>query len=374
MSLTRVALGITELEIGGAEQNLVELATRLDRSRFLPEVYCLAPRPTDLQRSCVPALEAAAVPVHFLDGRRWWHVPRVLARWTELLRKQQPHLLQTFLFHANLLGRHAARRAGVPLVLAGIRVAERQSRWHLWLDRRSSGQVDRYVCVSNSVARFSVAHGLPKNKLVVIPNGIDASRYPAAAADLAPLGIPPGEPTVIFVGRLDWQKGLDWLLQSAPAWLVPPRHLLIVGDGPLRGRLERQTAGLRLTERVHFAGWRSDVPRLLAASRLLVLPSRWEGMPNAVLQAMATGLPVVSTEVEGVDELLGGEPQKGQIVPFGNSALWAEKIDEFLGPARGSEAGSANRRKALSRFTIESTVRAYEDLWTTLVSREIRGT
>ena len=112
---------------------------------------------------------------------------------------------------------------------------------------------------------------------------------------------------VTFVGRLEKQKGVNWLIESAPLWLaeLPDCHLLLVGDGPMRATLESAAAASGLGERIHFAGWRADVPEILAASDLLVLPSAWEGMPNVVLEAMASRRPVVATDVEGVRELLG---------------------------------------------------------------------
>ena len=119
--------------------------------------------------------------------------------------------------------------------------------------------------------------------------------------------MPAGRDVVTCIGRLDRQKGLDWLLETAAIWLpqLPRCDLLLVGQGPERRKLEAQCRGLGIGDRVHFAGWRPDVAEILAASRLLVLPSAWEGMPNVVLEAMAAGLPVVATDVEGVRELLG---------------------------------------------------------------------
>jgi glycosyltransferase involved in cell wall biosynthesis len=362
----RLALCITDLDTGGAELCLVALATHIDRARFAPVVYCLGPRPDRPEASCVPRLEAAGIEVHCLGGRGARDAWRVVRDLAARLRKQRPHLVQTFLFHANIVGRLAARRAGVPRVLSGIRVAERRARWHLWLDRLTHRWVDRHVCVSQSVAQFAARHGLPADRLVVIPNGIDVNQYPAPRpADLAPLGIPPGSRVVTFVGRLDRQKGLDWLLAGAPLWIdrVPGCHLLLVGDGPELRPLERLRERFGLTSRVHFALWRPDVAELLAASDLLVLPSRWEGMPNVVLQAMASRLPVVATEVEGVRELLG-ESADVQVVPFGDSPRLAERLVHLLShPESAAALGQENRRRAEQQFSLQQMVSAYEGLW-----------
>ncbi len=297
----------------------------------------------------------------------------VLRRLKYLLRLQKPQILTTFLFHANVLGRIAGRRAGVKHIVSGIRVAERAARWHLWLDRLTQHLVDRYVCVSQSVADFSAndAH-LPDEKIMVIPNGIDLARYPAKMpADLAELHIPRGSAVATFVGRLEPQKGLDWLLESARSWLANSEtaHLLLVGDGPLRAKLAAKSDELGLGPKVHFAGWRPDVAELLAASRLLVLPSRWEGMPNVVLEAMASAKPVVATDVEGVRELLG-PLAPGQTVAYGDSAALGKALERFLASeSLAAETGVENRRRVEAHFDITAAVRSYEALWEDLAKQ-----
>ena len=365
-----VALCVTDLQLGGAERCLIELATRLDRRRFRPVVYALKPCPELEEASCLPALKAADVEVHCLGARRNWQILRVVGSLKRLLATQGPQLVQTFLFHANIVGRIAARRAGVGCVVSAIRVAERHSRWHLWADRLTHRLVSRYVCVSRSVAQFSQTQaGLPAEKLAVIPNGVDLAKYPARrAADLQPCGIGPGRRVVTCVGRLDRQKGLTWLIDSAAAWLrrLPECDLLLVGTGPQRSKLERMCRG-GLSGRVHFAGWRADVPEILAASDLLVLPSAWEGMPNAVLEAMASGLPVVATDVEGVQELLGPAAE-AQTVRYGDSEAFAEKVVTFMEDDQGAaEVGAENRWRAEENFSLERMVTAYQALWESLV-------
>lgn len=361
--------------MGGAERCLVELATRVDRSRFEPVAFCLAPRPTDDERSCVPALEAAGVRTFFLNARRYVHFPGLVRRLASLLREAEVFVLQSFLFHANLAGRLAARRAGVPVVISGIRVAEPR-RWHLWADRWTHGSVDRYVCVSRAVADFTASTGgIPREKLVVIPNGIELARYPSPhRANLASLGMPPGRKTALFVGRLDVQKGVDWLLETAGLWMqrLPEWDLLLVGEGPLRPRLQRLATRHGIAQRVHFAGFRGDVPEILAATDLLVLPSRWEGMPNAVLEAMASGLPVVSTRAEGVAELLGPGAAE-QTVSLGDTQALVERLVTIASqPEVSARLGRENRARAKRSFGLPAMVAAYQDLWESLL-RAKRG-
>ncbi|MBN1588909.1 MAG: glycosyltransferase [Pirellulales bacterium] len=371
-----VALCITELDVGGAERCLERLATRLDRDRFAPVVYVVAPRPEgDL--ACLSALKAGGVEVCFLGFRRKWQLPLAVGRLANRLRRQKPVVTQSFLFHANIVARLAARLAGVPVVLSGIRVAERRSRWPLRVDRMTEGLVDRHVCVSQSVAQFAQrVAGLSQSKLVVIPNGIDPGQYVAQTpADLRSMNIDAGRRLVTYVGRLDPQKGLPWLIEGAKSWLgrVADCDLILVGRGPERNALESLVAQWGIADRVHFLGFRNDVPAILARSELVVLPSRWEGMPNAVLEAMAAGRPVVATDVEGVAELLGPNAA-AQSVGYGQTEAFVEKIVGLLGDRElAGRLGRENRRRVEQKYTIESMVEAYESLWESLATQTNRA-
>lgn len=369
----RVAFCITELRAGGAERCLVELATRLDPSRFTCSVVSLAPRPADEERSLAPRLEAAGIPMHFLDARRSWDAPRAIRQLAAIWRDERPDLVQTFLYHANIVGRLAARRAKIKTLVSGIRVAERRSRTRLWIDRLTAGNVARHVCVSESVARFSRdIGGLPVKRLVVIPNGIDLARYENVPPwDPAAFGLPSGRRYVVCIGRLDEQKGQRWLIEHAPRWLaqVPGHDLLLVGDGPDRAALEAQVRAAGLAGRVHFLGWTTVVPTILVVADLLVLPSFWEGMPNVILEAMAAGRAVVARDVEGVSELLGPTPGP-QLIPTDAPAdQFGDSIVNLLSDNDLRHASEKQHRLRIAQnFTLESMVSRYESLYLDLLT------
>jgi glycosyltransferase involved in cell wall biosynthesis len=311
-------------------------------------------------------LQQAAVPLRTFGARHWAQFPWIIRALSRQMKADRPRLLQSFLFHANVLGALAARRAGVPHVLTGIRVAERRHGWHLRLARWTDRWVERHVCVSRAVRDFSATSGgLPENKLVVIPNGVDLSRFDRpGTSPVDDLGVPRDRRFITCIGRLDPQKGLDWLLELVPPVLADcPRHdVLIVGEGPQRAALLRQAASRGVGPRVHFAGFRADVPRILAASDVLALPSRWEGMPNVLLEAMAAGKPVVATDVEGVTEALGPAAAQ-QVVRRDHAEAFAAKLRAILqNPALAAELGRANRRQAES-LSVEKMVAAYERLF-----------
>jgi glycosyltransferase involved in cell wall biosynthesis len=366
-----IAFFITDLECGGAEKALVELATRIDRGRFMPVVYLLKPLPEDPAQSLVPKLLDAGIQVHSLEARQEWQTWQIISRLAALLRQQRPALLQTFMFHANMVGRFAAWRAGVKHVVSGIRVAEHALTYRLWAERWTDFLVEHHVCVSESVATFSqIRGGLPQRKMSVIPNGIDRSPYDrAVAADLQQFGIPAERKAITYVGRLDQQKGLDLFLEDAHEWLdqLPDNDLLLVGQGPERESLEKIVRTTGIERRVHFAGWRNDVPEILRASSALVLPSLWEGMPNAVLEAMAAGIPVVARDVEGVRELLGDDSE-AQIALAQEPATLGQKLVTLLRNGDlAARCAAANHRRAGEVFDISLVVRSYEELYARLL-------
>jgi glycosyltransferase involved in cell wall biosynthesis len=369
----RIGLAITELEVGGAERCLVELATRLDRRRFEPHVYALSPAPKAGQTMLVERLAAAGVPVAFFEGQSVADVPRTVSRFAKQLASDRIDLLQTFLFHANVLGALAARRAAVRRLCWGIRVAEPGRRWRDWAARRWAGSVDRHVCVSRDVAQFWARRmKLPAASTLVIPNGVDIERQRAAApVDWTSLGLPAHSRVLVCVGRVDAQKNTAWLVEQAPRILeaLPNHHLVFVGDGPLREQLERRVVELGVAERVRFVGWRPNVPALMAASELLLLPSRWEGMPNVVLEAMAAGKPVVATRAEGVCELLGPAAAL-QTTALDDSAGFVQAVVNLAGDAElGTVLGGQNLARATEHFSLAVAVRQYEGLYESLCGR-----
>jgi glycosyltransferase involved in cell wall biosynthesis len=366
----RLAFVITELEPGGAERCLVEVATRLDRTRFSPAVYSLWGRPASGKQLLVQKLADAGIPTHFLDLRRPWHYFRGVRSLAGLLRKQEAEVVQTFLFHANVLGARAAQTAGVPH-LTGLRVADPR-RWRTSLERWATTAASRHVCVSESVADFYRQRSFPSEKLTVIPNGIDASRWCGARpADLGSLGVPPGRRILLFVGRLDEQKGLKWFFFKLPGLLgeLPDHDLLLVGEGPQRSLLKTLARRLAIEHRVHFAGWRTDIPEILAAAELLALPSRWEGMPNVVLEAMAARKPVFATRAQGVVELLGDAALE-QSAPLDRLDEFCQRLKELVSkPERLQELAARNYERVIQQFSIDFVAGRYSQLFSDLARR-----
>lgn len=361
----RIAFCITDLDPGGAEKALVQLVTRLDRTIWEPHVFCLSGDGElvgELHREGIPCARLGA-----RSARSFSVVYRLYRRLADL----QPAILQTYLYHANIAGRIAGRRAGVKHIVSGIRVAEKRGKLRLWIDRVTENRVDRHVCVSRAVAKFSREVGkLSTEKIVVIPNGVDADRFAnAAPADLSQFGIPAGSQTVLFVGRLDPQKSPFVLLGAFQGILHAHSdvHLLFVGDGPLASALNDWVHAHGLANNIHFAGRRDDVASIMRASRCLALPSSWEGMPNVVLEAMAAGLPVVATDVEGTSEVIRNH-QTGVLVPPDSPRELASMLTMLLTDATQAQAlGAAAQVSVRNDFTWEQVVARYDRLYRDLV-------
>jgi starch synthase (maltosyl-transferring) len=324
----------------------------------------------------VEPLEAAGIATICLAVRRSRPISAV-GRLAATLRSIHPRLIQSFLFHANVASRFAAIGAGSPPVVAGIRVAERQRRRHLALDRWTTGLGVGSVCVSEGVLRFTRDVGkIDAERLTVIPNGVDPSRFDRAeAVDRSSLGIPAQACFALYVGRLDPQKGLPILLDAAGRVAAndPRLHLAIVGDGPELAALLDRAEGLpSLDERLHVLGRRSDIPALLKAADILVLPSLWEGMPNVVLEAMAARRAVIGTRVEGTEDLVVHE-ETGLLVPPGDVSALADALGRAVAdPCRFRMFGEAGRARVEAKYAPRRAVDAYDRLWSGILGFEDR--
>ena len=256
---------------------------------------------------------------------------------------------------------------GVKLI-HGLRVVE-QGRIRRWLQSHYSRKVEKVCCVSEKLSHFaSNTLKISSPKIEVIPNGIDLEQFDSLSekkSDLPELFTDPQRKVMLCVGRLDVQKGLDWLLETSPKFMnqLPEWELVIVGEGNERTNLLKLAEDSGFSNTIHFLGQRSDVPTLMKHADLFVLPSRWEGMPNVMLEAMAAELPVLVTDVEGTRELLGSGC-KEQLISFGNDQ---QLIDQITLLANNSELreslGKSNRARMADQFSLDQMINKYDELY-----------
>jgi glycosyltransferase involved in cell wall biosynthesis len=218
------------------------------------------------------------------------------------------------------------------------------------LYRLSAPFVDGFIAVAEGVKTELLETIMPiENKITVICNGVDVKRYQRSVDKVAfrrTLGLNEHDRVIAVVGTFKRQKGHTYLIDAAASLIpeFPDLHILFIGDGELREQLQAQVRALELEQHIHFLGSRHDVPDLLAASDYFVLPSLWEGLPMALIEAMASGLPIVATEVSGTRQvMIPGET--GLVVLAGDTQQLKQAIHCLLvNPMRAQAMGAAARR------------------------------
>jgi len=353
---------ITDLNVGGVPLHLHRLAVEMRRRGFQTTVVSLA-----LPGPMAGRLLDDGVGVHSCGGVGGWDF-RVIGKLAEMMRLERPNLVHALLFHANLASRRAAKKAGIPpdRILCEIQTVEVERRWHLWVDRFTHRGCRLTIGNSPSVIdHLATRAHIPRDRLHLVRGGIDPKRLAdAPAVDRATLPVQSDARIVLWTGRLDPIKGLDVLLRAfARVDAAHNAHLLLAGDGPIRRQIERDIATLGLTDRVHLLGTRSDVPSLLKAADVFTLPSRTEGLPNALLEAMAAGLPIVTTNAPGCRDLID-DSRTGLVVPYGNTAALTAALTELLtNRDRATQLGRRAMEEVTSGWHIAKTFDAYETLY-----------
>jgi len=369
----RVLVLIGQLGYGGAERQVHELCARLDRASFDPTVVTFE-KGGHYQR----ALEDAGVRV-IVVPKAGWREPASLARLVSILTRHRIDLIHGFLFPANWRAVVAARFAGVRAVVCAVRsTGIWMNARHRWMDRVALGRASVVVANAPAVREELIARtGLAGERVKVIMNGVDTSRFSPGESSLLPSLVPDAgggngrSPTRVvgFVGSLREAKDPVLFLRIAheTARRVPQARFVMVGEGPLRDRLESLSREMGLSGKVVFSGGRADIPHVLRALDVLTVTSIREGCCNVILEAMATGLPVVATAVGGNPDLLS-HGQTGWLFPHGDPAAGAEGVvrlleDRDLARQMGQEA----LRRARASFSIDAMVRSTAMLYESLL-------
>lgn len=377
----RILILENEFGMGGLEKKLFEFIARTDRSRYQISVCCLKQGGYFKGR-----LEAMGVTFHdnLLRNRYDVLAFRSLAK---ILRAEHTQLIYTFSHPNTVIFSYFAKRLGLAqrVVVSYHATGHADGgrlvpRYLLPFLRRA----DALLAVAESQMDYLArAEGLPREKIRVIHNGVDTDEFrPAAASERSDarraLGLADGDLVFMAVASLKPLKCLDLLLRAAAPTLRSERSersakLVIVGDGPERDRLRGLSAELGIDSRVVFSGLRDDVNAVLRAADALVLSSRTEAFPNAVLEAMATGLAVITTDVGSVREMVE-ENRNAIVLRPGDEAALRAAIERVAADAELRRAFGARGREIVeARFRIEAMCAAREALFDELLSSDARA-
>jgi glycosyltransferase involved in cell wall biosynthesis len=373
----RVLHVVSTLLHGGTEMAMLRLIRSMDPSAFRFRVAWLWGEPA-LGEEVREATGCPPIPV----GLKAKVDPLALLRLCGVVRREAIDLVHTHMDLADYYGAAAARsRPGTGLVSVKQNADEFRTRrtWKrppfLLLEHAAYAAADAVIAVSEGLVDFlERAEGLPRHKTVVIGNGVDADllrQAPSRERARLNLGLPAAAPILGSVGRLAEQKGQIDLLRALPAIdrALPGTHLVLAGEGPLRARLEDEARSLGVADRLHLLGQRRDIPAVLAALDLFVLPSLWEGLPMALLEAMAMSLPVVATRAVGVEETVE-DGATGFLVPMRDPAALAAAASAILGdPLLARRMGAAGRERAAARHAQPLVAAQVEALYRSVLER-----
>ncbi len=363
---------ITDSGVGGAEKILYELVTRLDPERFRCRVIVMK-KPgavaKELGKTGV-TVTSLKLPQNIGPAYVLRLLPAVAGLISEL-RRDRPDVLHCWLFQANIAGRIAARLARVPINISSLRVLEAERMIQYPLDRVTALLVTRYVAVAEAVAdHYRNKLDLPGERIEVIVNGVDIQSYEGASGDRLreELGLPEDAWIIGTAGRLHKQKGVDLLIQTMQKVResCPAAVLLIAGEGPERETLQQQARAL--PERaVRFLGEWKRMDEFFSLLHVFVLASRWEGMPNALLEAMAAKVPVVASRTGGVPEVIGCEHEEdkepGIMVEPGSPVAYAEALLSLWRDPQRREAMRQNAGERAALFSLDRMAERYGRLY-----------
>ncbi len=377
--MLRVLHIITRLELGGAQRNTLFTVANLDRSLFSvglawgpgDELDGEAREIEDLERHEVSALTRQIAPFRDL---------RALGNLRQVIRAFKPDIVHTHSSKAGILGRTAAHLEKVSTVVHSIHgwgftplQTAIKRRLFLAAERWMAPWTDHFIAVSQANIDQGRALGLLGENTTLIRSGIDLSPYeqlPNGAPVKRYLGIPDGVPVVTQLGNLKPQKApLDFIRVAAiVASIEPKAHFVMAGDGPLRGQVEGLAVEMGIGNRLHLPGWWRDVPGLLAATDVAVLTSWHEGLPRAVVEALAAGVPVVATAVDGTPEVVR-DGINGFLAPPGEVERLAAGVCTLLGDENRRKAMGGAAARGLELFDINLMVRRQEELYRCLSCR-----
>jgi glycosyltransferase involved in cell wall biosynthesis len=347
---------MSSFDPGGTERQMTELIRRLDREQFEVHVASFHRRGAWLGRAEERAASIGEFPISGFRKPATFAEARRFADWC---RARHIAVVHTADLYANIFGLPAAAMAGVP-VRIGNRREINPDKTPAQIALQRAAYACAHVVVANSAAAGErlARERVPRSRIRVVPNGIDVTAYPVHPHD-RPIR------RIVTVANLRREKAHEVLFEAAELVLrrCPDAEFVVAGDGPRREELAALAASRGIASRVTFTGYAEDVPALLASSDMFVLPSRSEAFPNSVLEAMATGLPIVATRVGGIVELVENQ-RTGVLVPPDNArALGHAILDLIQWRSHAAHLGRMARAEVEARYSFDRMIGAFQRLY-----------
>ena len=350
MHIVRIVFLLQDLCIGGTQRQTLALAAGLDHARFAPELWTLS-GPTELD----DLAHEHGLPVTHLGGKAFPGTDSFAALWRKL-GQEKPDIFFLCTVLPNIWGRIFGRLRQLPLVLGSCRGGGAPARQHeRWLWRLTR----HIVCNSTALVDVMAGLGVPRDHMSFIANGVDTRHFQPGE-----LPFSRREPIILCVARLVEDKDHACLLDAFAKVIgdMPEARLRLVGEGPLEAKVRARMAQAPLAGRVELLPAATDVAACCRTAKAFALSSRREGMPNALLEAMAGGLPAVGTRVGGIPFLL--REGSGLMVPPGDSGSLAEGLLRVLrDPDLAHNMGNAGRERAERDFSFSAMIAAHETLF-----------
>jgi glycosyltransferase involved in cell wall biosynthesis len=357
-----IAVVMTSFEPGGTERQMIELLRRLDPVRWEVHLACFEAKGPWFDRAAEHAASVVEFPVRSFMRP---DIVRHIWKFASWCRAHRIAVVQATEIYSNVFALPAAALAGVPARIGSRRgINPDRTRGLVALQRLAYACATKVVANSQASAEQLRHERVPDRKIAVVPNGLDFTPF-------APRIPRPALRHVAAVGNLRHLKGHDVLIDASVEILerFPDARFEIIGDGPERGALEARAAAHGVAHAFSFRGHCADIPARLAEADILVHPSRSESFPNAILEGMAGGLPVVASGVGGIFELVD-DGRTGWIVPPGEDEALASRVMHLMAdPAEGARFGAAGRSDAVARYSFERMVAGFDQLYVDELAR-----
>jgi sugar transferase (PEP-CTERM/EpsH1 system associated) len=364
---------VHSLEVGGLENGVVNIVNHLNEERFLHSICCLT-----ISGSLVKRIKRPDVRI-FEMKKRDKNDLRLLVRLKKLLEQEKPHIVHTRNWGA-IDAIFVSRLTRVPVIVHGEHGREAtdpegKNRKRNFIRKLMVPFVNRFTTVSQDLKEWLIKEvGIPSSRVTTIINGVNTERFFPHDKIICTrnAGIRSEEVIIGTVGRLDPVKNHAMLLHCFKDLSRSHKgiRLMIVGDGPKWGELQALSNVLGIADKVIFTGKRDDIPELMNNLDIFVLPSLAEGISNTILEAMATGLPVIATDVGGNRELVV-DNQTGFLVPKNDLIALGQAIEFYLSnPLKIGEHGKAGRKRVVELFALNRMLKQYEHLYLSLLDRK----